>query len=401
MTLESRREAGGTSGAAEEAGDGLRVLHVVARLGLGGSERMAKTLAEGLASRGIRAAVIPVAGDNDPAMAAEVRRQLRANGIAVFRGSGRRSAKLAMLDASFWLPRAVAMFEPDVVHLHTEIPEFAWVIAGLTSRGLGRKPVVRTIHNSLLWGGWRRLGRFAEARLDGAVVAAVSAAAAEGFVAWRRSAGRPGWSPPVIYNGVPCDGSGPGAARPTDGAPVRLCFAGRFAREKGVDVLLDALEILEPSGLTFEVVILGAGKGEAAIHERVRRLKRSVHVGPPMPNLREQLASFDAIVMPSRFEGLPLLAIETICAGVALLAADAPGLREAIPPGYPGSFPSEDAPALARLIASFVGDPRPWHEAGPAGAAWARERFSPDRMVDDYLELYRGVVSSALPDRAR
>jgi glycosyltransferase involved in cell wall biosynthesis len=373
-----------------DADRALRVLHIVARLGLGGSERLAQTLAEGLVSRRVATGILPVAGDNDPAMADQVRRQLRERGVAVLRASHGHSARRALVEAPFLLPRAAEAFGPDVVHLHTEVPELAWAVACVTSPRLGRLPVIRTIHNSHLWGGWRRFGAFAERRLDQAPAVAVSQAAAEGFSIWRRSIGLQERQIRVIYNGVPC-----GGGRPMDRiktGPVRLCFAGRFESQKGIDILLDALEILETSGLPFEVMIHGAGREEEAIRARVRRLRRMIGIGPPIPDLRDRLASFDAIIMPSRFEGLPLLAIETICAQVALLPADAPGLREALPPGYPGSYPPEDGPALAAMIAAFVGDARPWHEAAPAAAAWARARFSPETMVDGYLDLYRDAL---------
>jgi glycosyltransferase involved in cell wall biosynthesis len=374
----------------DEAVPPLRVLHIVPLMGLGGSERVAQTLAECLVARGVTVGVLPVAGDNDPAMADVVRGQLHASGITVLRASRRRSPKRALADAPVLIPRATATFRPDVLHVHTEIPEFAYAVASVASPRFGRIPVVRTIHNSLLWGGWRRFGAFAERRLDRAPAAAVSLAAAEGFATWRRSIGRSDRRIDVIYNGVPCTAGN----RPKErsAGPIRLCFAGRFAAEKGVDILLDALDILEPSELAFEVAIHGTGRDQDAIRARAGRLRRSVTVGPPIPDLRERLTSFDAVVMPSRFEGLPLLAIETLCAEVPLLAAEAPGLREAIPPGYPGSYPSEDGRALADTIDAFVRDPRPWQDAAPAAAAWARERFSLDRMVEAYLELYRGAI---------
>jgi glycosyltransferase involved in cell wall biosynthesis len=379
------------SGRRVDAGRPLRVLHIVPRTGLGGSERVAQILAEGLVPRGVAVGILPVAGDNDATMADEVRRQLRERGITVLRSSRRPSSRRAIAEAPVLLPRAVASFEPDVLHLHTETPEFAWAVASLASSRLRRLPVVRTIHNSLLWGGWRRFGAFTEGRLDGAPAAAVSLAAAEGFATWRRSIGRPEQRLGIIYNGVTCVDGGQRSSRVKD-QPIRFCFAGRFAAEKGVDILLDAIEILEPGDLRFEVAIHGTGRDEDVVRARVGRLRRVVEVGPPIADLRDRLGSFDAIIMPSRFEGLPLLAVETICAQVPLLASDAPGLREGVPPGYPGTHPVGDAAALAARMAEFVADPGPWHEAAPAAAAWARERFSLDRMVDGYLDLYRDAI---------
>ena len=244
MTEGARQTVPSLPGSSADTERPLRVLHIVPRTGLGGSERLAQTLSEGLVSRGLACAVVPVAGDNDPAMADIVRGQLRDSGISFIPSSRRPSPRRALVDAPFLLPRAVASFKPDILHLHTEIPEFAWAITSLTSRRFARIPVVRTIHNSLLWGGWSRFGAFAEGRLDGAPAAAVSLAAAEGFATWRRSIGRPEHAVGVIYNGVSCVPVDRLVER-DETRPIRLCFAGRFAPEKGVDILLDALELLE------------------------------------------------------------------------------------------------------------------------------------------------------------
>lgn len=111
------------------------------------------------------------------------------------------------------------------------------------------------------------------------------------------------------------------------------------------------------------MMIIGTGRDEATIKYGVQRLRRSVQIGPPVPNLRGRLAEFDAVVMPSRFEGLPLLAVETICAHVPLLAADAPGLREAVPPAIRGN-------SLPRILVRWLwrsprSSPTPVPGAGP------------------------------------
>lgn len=112
---------------------------------------------------------------------AAVRGELREHGVAVFLGPSRSSAKLSPLEAPIWLRRAVRAFDPNLIHLHTEIPEFTWAVSSLTHRRLTRRPVVRTIHNAVLWGGWWWLGRISEGRLDAAIVVAVSEAVVEGF----------------------------------------------------------------------------------------------------------------------------------------------------------------------------------------------------------------------------
>jgi glycosyltransferase involved in cell wall biosynthesis len=367
----------------------VRVLHVVARLGLGGSERIAQVIAEELGDRGFKSGILPVAGDNDTLLAANIRARLRAHGVDILTGSTQQSAKVAIAEAAVRIPSGVHVFRPDVVHLHTEIPEFAWAVATLAGPSLMRLPLIRTVHSSVLWGGWGRLGGLGERRLDRARVVAVSSSAAEGFARWRRSIGRPVPCIQVIYNGIRDEPPASAPAAPSTSGSVRICFAGRFAHEKGVDLLLDALEQLDGADLEFGVVILGTGPGAREIRARATRLRRSVEIRPPTAELRRRLHEFDAIVMPSRFEGLPLLAVETIWAGVPLLAADAPGLREAVPPDYPGRFAANDSAALAASIAAFARDPGPWRRAAAGAREWARERFSMTAMLDAYEEVYR------------
>jgi glycosyltransferase involved in cell wall biosynthesis len=98
--------------------------------------------------------------------------------------------------------------------------------------------------------------------------------------------------------------------------------------------------------------------------------------------------------MPSRFEGLPLLAVEALCAQIPVLATNAPGLNEALPPWYPGGCAPGDPGAFAELIASFVRERTPWIDAVAPARIWANERFSLGRMVDAYTDVYETAVRS-------
>ena len=372
----------------------MRVLHVITRLHLAGAERVAEILATGLVERGGAAAIAPVAGPRDPELAAQLRARLAAGGVTVLDGRRTSGVRRAALEAPLSLGRAVAAFDPDVVHLHTEIPEFAWALTTIVSRRAARLPLVRTVHNTVLWGGWRLAGRLAEARLGGARVAAVSCGARDAFVERQRRTMRRRASVEVIYNGVECTNAIEAAPWPAR-TPV-LCFAGRLEAQKGIDVLLEALSLLDGSDIAFDVVIYGSGRLERDVAAAVTRLRRHVELLPPRLDLAGRLRSFDAIVMPSRFEGLGLVAIEALCAGVPVLATNAPGLNEALPDWYPGRCAVGDPAALAAMISGFVQDVEPWRAGAEVARQWARDRFAAGTMIDRYLELYRsacGVVA--------
>lgn len=370
----------------------MRILHVVTRLGLGGAERVAETLAIGLADGGHAVAVLAIAPTRDPGIAADMRRNLASHEVHVIDRARAGSAKVALAEGAWQLARALHGWRPDVVHLHTEIPEAAWATASVVSRPVHRTPVVRTVHNTRLWGGWGRLGRVAERRLVGAPAAAVSHAAGEALQAWRATCGLPPVEPVIIDNGVELIGLplGPRALGPR---PL-LCFAGRFEEQKGIDILIDSLDLLSSPGATFQVALHGAGRLAPLVEGAASRRPDRVTSGPPLVGLRSLLASFDAILMPSRFEGMPLLAVEAMCAGIPMLATKAPGLAEVLPEWYPGQCPPGDPAAFAAVIDSYLRDPAGWRDEALRAQPGARARFAVERMLQAYSGLYQKALSA-------
>ena len=371
----------------------MRILHVVTRLGLGGAERVAEMLAASSASDGHEVSLLPIVAARDHAYRDEMTTRLIARGVRVRKGAASSTAKIAVVEGAGRLAQTVAAVRPDVVHLHTEIPEFAWALASVPSRGVRTVPVVRTVHNTVLWGGWGRMGRFAERRLAGARVAAVSFAARTAFLDWRANAGPPDDQAVVIYNGVDADGLPDGPGEP--GRPPLLCFAGRFEPQKGIDVLLESVTRLTASDPPFRVAIFGEGTLGPIVTDAVARSDGRMVVSPPMADLRARLGSFDAILMPSRFEGLSLLAVEALCAGIPLLATNAPGLDEVLPDWYPGRCPPDDPTAFAEVMRAFLADPAMWREEARRARPVALQRFSLEAMVAAYDRLYEETAQGA------
>lgn len=365
----------------------MRILQVVTRLGLGGAERVAETLAGRLVERGHDVTLVTVAGTRDESIAQRMRTDLAARGVGVVdEVASSPNAKVAVVAASRRLRRTAARFRPDVVHLHTEIPEFAWSLARLTSRRTRSIPVVRTVHNTVLWGGWGRIGRIAERQLAGAGVAAVSRSAGDAFIEWRQRSGLEPADPVVIYNGVEPSGlpDGPGAP----GNPPRLLFAGRFEPQKGIDVLLGSLATLTGDDPPASFAIHGAGSLEPLVAAAAAERPDRIVAGPPDANLRAHIDRFDAVLMPSRFEGLPLLALEALWTGIPLLATAAPGLDEVFPAAYPDRCPPGDPVAFGALIRDFLRDPATWRGHALDARSDARDRFSMETMVEAYERLY-------------
>ena len=113
--------------------------------------------------------------------------------------------------------------------------------------------------------------------------------------------------------------------------PVRICYAGKISRPKGVPELLAALEQLasDPAVPPFELTMAGGCQDEAlkpVLDELPSYIQWLGQI--PQPVLAEILRTSDIFVLPSYFEGLPLVLIEAMASGAVPVSTDLPGVRE-------------------------------------------------------------------------
>jgi glycosyltransferase involved in cell wall biosynthesis len=177
-----------------------------------------------------------------------------------------------------------------------------------------------------------------------------------------------------------------------------VIFAGRFAPEKGVDILCRALPLTAlPKGIEGEITFVGAGP---EIH-RPTALQSNAPAGwrvailPPTPHLLPLLEAHDIAVVPSRLEGLGLVAVEAVRHGLAVVAADAPGLREVLPPDYPFFAPPNEPAGLAASLSRVCAHPAQWAAATASAQEFGRTRFDPDLMAAAYLRIYQQLAAGA------
>jgi glycosyltransferase involved in cell wall biosynthesis len=115
------------------------------------------------------------------------------------------------------------------------------------------------------------------------------------------------------------------------------------------------------------------------------------------PDLREFLGRIDLLVPPATREGLGIGLLEAQAAGVPVVAFAAGGVPEAVADGETGLLVEPgNAAALAESVILLLDDPSWRRQLGAAAAGRIRTRFSPDRMVEAYIGLYREMLQGAL-----
>jgi glycosyltransferase involved in cell wall biosynthesis len=304
------------------------------------------------------------------------------------------SAGLApVADARAVLQLRRALAGADLVHAHGLR---AGLVAAAARRaaGLSSVPLVLTLHNALLQDGGRRAGLLRRVEATTIRAADLVLAVSGDLAATARQAGArdvrvaPVMAPPR-----------PPAARPRaevraelgldDARPLVVAVA-RLHPQKGYDVLLDALarwRAREPVPL---VAIAGDGPLHDDLAARIRAERLPAVLLGRRDDVADLLGAADVCVLPSRWEGSPLIAQEALRAGTPLVATRAGGMPELLGEGAL-LVPVGDADALAGALSDVLTDPdlaRRLVAAGSAQAAgWPDEAAAGRRLVAVYREL--------------
>lgn len=277
-------------------------------------------------------------------------------------------------------------FRPDIVHVHS-------TFAGVAVRPLAalccRKALI--VYCSHGWAWDRPMGRMAR-RLTQLVewslsllsdsVVCISAHELRSALA----SGLSGHRLRLVLNGVErVAPAGLGDASCFDTAKLRLLFVGRFDRQKGVDVFSAVLERLGDSvvGIAAGAPVLG-DEGDLVLPSNIVRLGwvSAEHV-------QCLFESADALVVPSRWEGFGLVAVEAMRAGVAVVASRVGGLQEIVDHGVTGFLvESEDIQGIADFFQNA--DRASLKRMGDAGRQRFLERYTMDRVHKELLDVYHG-----------
>ncbi len=172
----------------------------------------------------------------------------------------------------------------------------------------------------------------------------------------------------------------------------RIGTTARLDRQKGLDVLLRAL----PSVPGVDLEIVGDGPERTALEALARETgvaDRVVFAGWST-NAREWLGRWDAFVIPSRFEGLPLALLDAMLAELPVVASDVGSIREAVADGATGLLVEPDDPqALAAALRRVLADPVLARQFGRRGREIALERFTARAKARRYEALYDELLS--------
>lgn len=161
-----------------------------------------------------------------------------------------------------------------------------------------------------------------------------------------------------------------------------LLIVGRLRIRKGVDVLLAAIPELLRRQPAARLLVAGDGEHRAALERAAAALdlgKAVTFLGKvDAAGVRTLLRGAAALVVPSIYEGMPLVVLEAMEASVPVVASRVSGIPEVVEDGATGWLVvPEDPAALAAALAAVLGDPVEARRRGAAGRRLLAGRFRP------------------------
>jgi glycosyltransferase involved in cell wall biosynthesis len=172
--------------------------------------------------------------------------------------------------------------------------------------------------------------------------------------------------------------------------PRRVIAVGRYARQKGLDLLVDAFARILPVVPDWELVIVGEGPERKNLQEQLtqRGCAGRVFLSGAVGNIADWYAAADLFVLSSRWEGFPNSLLEALAHGLPVVAADClTGPRSLVREGIDGVLvPPNDAASLAAAMERLMTDDE-MRRKFARRASEVRNRYSVEKVAGLWMTV--------------
>ena len=382
----------------------IRVLTVISGLAMGGAERFAIELACSLDRTIFEPVVCALWQRRDPAELYWAQRLTEAGITVLFATDGaRRDGPRRYLQGLRYLARHFRHAPVDIAHSHLPL---AGLMILLTKRALGAKAIMRTAHAGKEWGDGplaylcRQLFTKWVFPLTFDVEACVSRPMMEAFNQ-RPGARLRGRKSLLLNNAIHLEHF----QTHTDPQRVRaervklgwqpseriIGSVGRLSKEKGYDILIEAAALVRAQMPQVKFVVVGHGAQWEPLQQQIARLglQETFFLAGMHTDVTPFYALMDLFVLPSVWEGLPTVILESMASGVPVVATEIPGTRELITHGHTGWLVApNNAASLAEGLLTALQSPAACERVARTAQQEVAPCFALDRVAKQYERLY-------------
>lgn len=301
-----------------------KIFHIISHFDLGGAERVAINICKSR-SKNIEYHLFEVAKGHSE-FSKNIINELKDHGI-IYHQSLVKNKKLALLFFPLYFIYKTIKLKPNIIHTHTEIPDLSIFLYDKIMNLFGVKnKYVRTIHNTQLWNEWKQIGKkiepfYQKKHANVAISESVKKSYKKNYLHTIDY---------FVYNGI--SKSAEKKFENIQPDKINILFAGRLEHQKGIKELVTTIiQLKDDNRFHFHI----AGKGELAsyIQQKLSHLN-NISYYDGIFDLGSYLSSFDFLFMPSNFEGLSILAIESCIQKLPAIINNCRGLSEIFPENW-------------------------------------------------------------------
>jgi len=378
-----------------ETGRSRRVMHVIARMNVGGPAVLVADLMRNVDSSMFEMALVTgYCDENESDYLDEVAKDIKAVRIV---GLGRSVSFIKDLLAFTGLIREIKRFDPDIIHTHTAKAGVLGRITGLIAKPSARR--VHTYHGHLLNGYFGKVKTHAVI-----VIEKILGCISHGLISIGTNVVNDllevGISTQgkfhVIFPGLQeLDVISKAQAQTElglDPETLYVVFVGRLTQIKRPDRLVEIAAELKKDCPNVRLLVVGAGELLDATKNTAELQKLPMTFYGWRNDIARILCASDVAVLCSDNEGIPLTLIQAAQAGLPIVSTDVGSVSDIVKHGINGTLVRCSSVELAQGLKALIQDQSLRDSYGVAGKKRANEHFSSRSMVVAHEQLYRHLL---------
>jgi len=175
-----------------------------------------------------------------------------------------------------------------------------------------------------------------------------------------------------------------------------ILFVGRLGVLKGVQYAIEAFKSISAAHPNLKMAIVGKGDFEGYLRDLTRGMENIVFTGyVDSPMVRKTLYENSLlVVVPSLYEALPMVVLEAMACGKAVVASNVGGIPLLVRNGKNGFLAKPADPKdLARLMTILYEDEKLRENMGSSGRKFVEKEYSVEHMVDRTVKVYESLCA--------
>ena len=372
----------------------MHILHLTSVLSFGGAQKITVGLAEQAVAHGHKASILTICPGND------FEARLQRAGIAFhtlgYTGRFTPANILSILRLRREMKKRVRQIDPNLIHAHLFLPQ----ILAFGMSGIAGRPVLCTQHDTSPW--WKRnsvyehLQTFVEqtfSRKTACTNVAISKGVRDGMV---KSALVSEGKVFIIYNFTELNPENHSQQLCEDGSAKLFMVSRLLWQKKGLDTAIRIVEKLQARGRSVTLTIVGDGpdRGRMEAYAEEKGVRAWTEFRGYQEDVQTQYVEADIVLMPSRWEGFGISAIEAGACGTPVIGSRVGGLQEAVLHGKTGfTCPPEDVPCFVEHIEMLLEDQNLYKTFSCNAVRRTKSSFSKEKAFELYHDLYRQILN--------